>query len=148
VGEQGHARGVPPSRPPGTVRGPSTSPDVEHVRIGGLRPRFVPYFPSHFLVVCSCDVHVRETDDRIGLRFGPRPGADPPVQHVQIITLPRPHACQMSMRREPHPVRPFSVRKNDHIDAQNGHAYHGRQTTLTNETRPAVLGSTSCERRG
>jgi hypothetical protein len=35
---------------------PSTSPDVEHVRIGGLRPRFVPYFSRHFLVVCSCDV--------------------------------------------------------------------------------------------
>ena len=35
---------------------PSTSPDVEHVRIGGLRPRFVPHFSTHFLVVCSCDV--------------------------------------------------------------------------------------------
>lgn len=26
--------------------------------------------------------HVRETDDRIGLRFGPRPGADPTVHHT------------------------------------------------------------------
>jgi hypothetical protein len=26
------------------------------------------------------------------------------------------------------------------IDARNGQAYHGRQTTLTNETRPASLG--------
>ena len=53
--------------------------------------------------------HVRETDDRTGLRFGLRPGADPTVQHVQIITLPRRHACQKSMRREMRSAHPFTV---------------------------------------
>jgi hypothetical protein len=33
--------------------------------------------------------HVRETDNRIGLRFGLRPGADPTVHTQPIITLPR-----------------------------------------------------------
>ncbi len=59
---------------------PSTSPGVEHVRIAGLRPRFVPQvsnsLPGRRFVRC----HVRESDDRTGLRFGLRPGADPAVQ--------------------------------------------------------------------
>ena len=39
---------------------------------------------------------------------------------------------------------PINVNNNG-IDARNGQAYHGRQRTLTNETRPASLGSRSCE---
>ena len=35
---------------------PSTSPGVEHLRPGGLRPRFVLRFSTHFLVSCLCDV--------------------------------------------------------------------------------------------
>jgi hypothetical protein len=56
--------------------------------------------------------HVRETDNRIGLRFGPRPGADPPCTTRAIITLPRRHACQKSMRREMRSARPFTVNNN------------------------------------
>jgi len=66
--------------------------------------------------------------------------------HVGIITLPRRHACQMSMRREMRSARPFTV-NNSGIDARNGQAYHGRETTTTNEARPAVRGSRSRERR-
>ena len=63
------------------TRGPSTSTGVEHVRIGGLRPRFGPHFSNHFpCLFVRC--HVRETDNRIGLRFGTRPGADPTVHHT------------------------------------------------------------------
>lgn len=41
----------------GCTRGPPpTSPGVEHVRIGGFRPRFVLHFSTRFLVICSCDV--------------------------------------------------------------------------------------------
>ena len=31
---------------------------------------------------------------------------------IEIIALPRRHACQTSMRQEPHPVRPFPLRTN------------------------------------
>ena len=61
---------------------PSTSPDLEHGRIGGFRPRFVPQFSNHFPGCLFVRRHVRETDGRIGLRFGPRPGADPTVHHT------------------------------------------------------------------
>ena len=89
--------------------------------------------------------HVRETDSRIGLRFGPRPGADPTVHpYVQVITLPWRYACQMSMRREMRSARPFTV-NNSGIDARNGQAYHGRKNTTTNGPRPAALGWHSCE---
>jgi len=89
--------------------------------------------------------HVRETDDenRTALRSQARRRSDS-APHVQIITLPRRYACQKSMRREMRSARPFTV-NNRGIDARNGQAYHGRQTTLTNETRPASLGSRSCE---
>ncbi len=56
---------------------PPHRPMWSSVRIGGLRPRFVPHFSNHFLVRLLVRRHVREADDRIGLRFGLRPGADP-----------------------------------------------------------------------
>ena len=90
--------------------------------------------------------HVRETDDRIGLRFGPRPGADPTVHsHVQIITLPRRYACQKSMRREMRSVRPFTV-NNSGIDARNGQAYHGRKTTTHERDAAGGTGSALARR--
>jgi hypothetical protein len=49
------------------------------------------------------------------------------------------------LRQEPHPVRPLPPRTNEDIDAQNGQAYHGRKTTTPNGTRPAELGSRSCQ---
>lgn len=61
---------------------PSTSPDVEHVRIGGLRPRFLPHFSNHFLGVCSCDVTSAKLITQIGLRVGPRPGVAPTLHHT------------------------------------------------------------------
>jgi hypothetical protein len=89
--------------------------------------------------------HVREADDRTGLHFGLRPGADPAVHPiVGIITLPRRYACQRSMRREMRSARPFTV-NNSRIDARNGQAYHGRKTTTTNETRPRTVGSRAGE---
>ena len=44
------------SSSPAAVRGPSTSPDVEHVRIGGLRPRFVSHFSNHSWLSLRRDV--------------------------------------------------------------------------------------------
>jgi hypothetical protein len=44
------------------------------------------------------------------------------------------------MRREMRSARPFTVNNNS-IDARNGQAYHGRKTTTTNGTRPAVARS-------
>jgi hypothetical protein len=44
-------------------------------------------------------------------------------------------------------VRPLLVRTDDDIDDQNAQAYHGRETTTTNEARPAVWGSRLGERR-
>jgi hypothetical protein len=64
---------------------------------------------------------------------------------IEIIALSRRHACQTSMRQEPHPVRSLPLRTDDDIDDQNAQAYHGRKTTTPNGTRPAELGSRSCE---
>jgi len=60
------------------------------------------------LVVCSCDVTSAKPDkpNRTALRSQARRRSGRST-HVGIITLPRRHACQKSMRREPHPVRPF-----------------------------------------
>ena len=125
---------------------PSTSPDVEHVRIAGLRPRFVPQLlkPVHGRLFVRR--HVRESDDRTGLRFGLRPGPDPAAQPHRrnrhaAAAIRRP----VSTREEPHPVRPIQSESNISIDAQNGQAYHGRKTTTTNGTRPAVRGSRTAE---
>jgi hypothetical protein len=67
-------------------------------------------FPTsqiHFLVVCSCDVtSAKPITNRTALWSQARRRSDR-APHVQIITLPRRYACQTSMRREPHPVRPF-----------------------------------------
>ena len=41
---------------------PSTSPDLEHVRTGGLRPRFVPHFSNPLPGCLFVRRHVRETD--------------------------------------------------------------------------------------
>ena len=81
--------------------------------------------------------------NRTALRSQARRRSDR-APHVQIITLPRRYACQKSMRREMRSARPFTV-NNSGIDARNGQAYHGRKTTTTNGTRPAALGSRSCE---
>jgi hypothetical protein len=124
---------------------PSASPDVEHVRIGGLRPRFVPCFSRHFLVFCSCDVtSAKPITESTALRSQARRRSDG-APHVQIITLPRRYACQKSIHREMRSARPLTV-NNSGIDARNGQAYHGRKTTTTNGTRPAV--SRSCSREG
>jgi hypothetical protein len=40
------------------------------------------HFSNRFLVVCSCDVTSAKPINRIGLRFGHRPGADPNVHHT------------------------------------------------------------------
>ena len=119
---------------------PSTSPGVEHVRIGGFRPRFVLQFSTRFLVVCSCDVtSANRQPNRTALRSQARRRSDR-APHVQIITLPRRYACQKSMRREMRSARPFTV-NNSGIDARNGQAYHGRKTTTTNGTQPAMARS-------
>jgi hypothetical protein len=101
------------SSSPAVVRSPSASPDVEHVRIGGLRPRFPLLKP-----LPGCPFvrrHVRGTDNRIGLRFGLRPSADPTVQ--QTSTSSRCHGgtpvrsrcvgrcAQRAHHREPQPHR-------------------------------------------
>ena len=84
--------------------------------------------------------HVRETDNRIGLRFGPRPGADPTVHHT------RNHHAATAVRLSEVDASgdalsaPITVNNNG-IDARNGQAYHGRKTTTTNGTRPAVARS-------
>jgi len=124
---------------------PSTSHDVEHVRIGGLRPRFVPHFSNHFLVVCSCDVTSAKPTTESACASVSGQAQIRPCTTRPIITLSRRHACQTSMRREPHPVRPFHCGRTTNIDARNGHAYHGRKKTTTNETQPAALGSRSGE---
>ena len=123
---------------------PSTSPDVEHVRIGGLRPRFVPHFSNHFLVVCSCDVTSAKPITESDCASVPGQAQIRPCTTRPIITLPRRYACQKSMRREMRSARPFTM-NNSGIDARNGQAYHGRKTTTTNGTRPAALGSRSGE---
>ena len=44
-------------------------------------------------------------------------------------------------------MRPIHSDNNRSIRAQNGQAYHGQQSTITNGTRPAVLGSRTAEER-
>ena len=89
--------------------------------------------------------HVRETDNRIGLRFGPRPGADPTrAPHRPIITLPRRYACQKSMRREMRSARPFTVNNERHRRSEWA-GVSWPKDDATNGTRPAALGSRSCE---
>ena len=123
---------------------PSTSLDVEHVRIAGLRPRFVPYFSNHFLVVCSSDV------------TSSKPMTEPDCASVSGQAQIRPSTTLQSSRcHGGTPVRsrcvgrcaqraPFTVNNNG-IDARNGQAYHGRKTIATNGTRPKALGSRARE---
>jgi hypothetical protein len=88
--------------------------------------------------------HVRETDNRIGLRLGLRPGADPTVHDTSnhhaatAVRLSEVDASGDALSA------PITV-KNNRIDARNGQAYHGRKTTTTNGTRPAVARSRASE---
>ena len=88
--------------------------------------------------------HVRETDNRIGLRFGSKLGADPTVHHTSnhhpatAVRLSEVDASGDALSA------PITV-NNSGIDARNGQAYHGRKTTTTNEARPAVLDSCAGE---
>jgi hypothetical protein len=88
--------------------------------------------------------HVREADNRIGLRFGLRPGADPTVHHtsshhaVTAVRLSEVDASGDALSA------PITV-NNSGIDARNGQAYHGQKTATTNGTRPAALGSRAGE---
>jgi hypothetical protein len=86
--------------------------------------------------------HVRETDNRIGLRFGLRPSADPTVHHTSnhhaatAVRLSEVDASGDALSA------PITV-NNCGIDARNGQAYHGRKTIAT--TGPAAWASRSCE---
>jgi len=79
-------------------------------------------------------------DNRIGLRFGPRPSADPTVHDTSnhhaatAVRLSEVDASGDALSA------PITVNNNG-IDARNGQAYHGRKTTTTNGTRPAVARS-------
>ena len=106
-----------------------------------------PKSPIHFLVVCSCDVTsanpMIEPDcvsasGQVQIR---------PCNHVEVVTLPRRYAGQCRCPGAALSAPDFE-REQRSIDAQNGQAYHGRETTTTNGTRPAPLDSRSCERQG
>jgi hypothetical protein len=56
---------------------PFTSPDVEHVRTGGPRPRVRSPILNSPLVVCSCDVTSAELITESDCASVPRPGANP-----------------------------------------------------------------------
>ena len=127
------------SSSPAVFAAPSTSPDVEHVRIGGLRPWFVPSSQTTSWLSDGATSRPR-TDNPIGLRFGLRPGADPTVHDTSnhhaatAIRLSEVDASGDALSA------PITVNNNG-IDARNGQAYHGRKTTTTNGTRPAVARS-------
>ena len=90
--------------------------------------------------------HVREPDDRTGLRFGLRLGPDPAAQpHRRKRDAAAAIRRPVSIRKEPHRVRPIQSENNSSIDAQNGQAYHGRKTTTPNGARPTVWGSRTAE---
>jgi len=88
--------------------------------------------------------HVRETDNRIGLRLGPRPGADPtvyPTSNHHAATAVRLSEVDASGDALSAPI----TVNNSGIDARNGQAYHGRKTIATNGARPAAVGSRASE---
>ena len=89
--------------------------------------------------------HVRETDNRIGLRFGPRPGADPIVHHTSKSSRCHGGTPVRSRCVGRCAERAQSQMNNSGIDARNGQAYHGRKTIATHGTRPAAWGSRSDE---
>jgi hypothetical protein len=64
-------------------------------------------FSSRFspLVVCSCDVTSAEPTVEPDCASVSGQAQIRPAIHIEIITLPRRYAGQMSMRQEPHPVR-------------------------------------------
>lgn len=88
--------------------------------------------------------HVREADNRIGLRLGLRPGADPTVHNTSnhhaatAVRLSEVDASGDALSA------PITVNING-IDARNGQAYHGRKTTTTNGARPALARSRASE---
>jgi hypothetical protein len=105
---------------------------------------FVPHFSNHFLVVPSCDVTSAKltTESDCASVSG----------HAQIrpcTTRPNHHAATAVRLSEVDASgdalsAPITVNNNG-IDARNGQAYHGRKTTRTNGTRPAVARSRAGE---
>jgi hypothetical protein len=76
-------------------------------------------------------------DNRIGLRIGLRPGADPTVRNTSNH-----HAATAARLSEVDASgdalsAPITVNISG-IDVRNGQAYHGRKTTTTKGTRPAL----------
>jgi hypothetical protein len=100
---------------------PSASTDVEPIESTvpdhGSFPLSSSFLPGRL----PARRHVRDVNDRIGLRVRLRPRADPLVQHiVEVVTLPRWYACQVSMRQEPHSVLPISRRTPHRLSAWAG----------------------------
>ena len=104
-------------------------------------------FSTLSLVVCSCDVTSAKPTTESDCASVSGQAQIRPCTTRPIITLPRRYACQKSMRREMRSARPFTVNNNGGIDARNGQAYHGRKTTTTNGTRPALARSRTSEGR-
>jgi hypothetical protein len=83
-------------------------------------------------------------DNRVGLRFGLRPGADPTVHDTSnhdaatAVRLSEVDASGDALSA------PITV-NNSGIDARNGQAYHGRKTIAANGARPTALGSRAGE---
>ena len=132
-----------PAAPGAAPAAPSTSPDVEHIRIVGLRPRFVLHFSDLIMVVCSCDV---TSANRRSNRTACRP------QATRRSGSRNHHDAAMAVRLSEVDASgdalsaPITVNNNG-IDARNGQAYHGRKTTTTNGTRPALARSRTSEER-
>ncbi len=88
--------------------------------------------------------HVRDRGNRVGLRFGLRPAANPTVHGTSnhhaatAVRLSEVDASGDALSA------PITVNNNG-IDARNGQAYHGRKTTSTNWMRPTALGSRARE---
>ena len=116
-------------------------------RIGGLRPRFVPLdsLPGRRLA----RRHVREANDRNGLRFDLRPKRQiRPDFRFDIVTLSTALACQSSMHGSRTQCCPHS-QQNEHetgIDVQHGQAYHGRTTTRSARAAATTSPARSQER--
>jgi hypothetical protein len=87
-----------------------------------------------------------QTDDRTGLSVGLRPGADPAIEVIVATTTTLPRRYRLSEVDASGDALSAPITVNDSsIDARNGQAYHGRKTTTTNETRPALARSRASE---
>ena len=95
---------------------------------------------THFLVVPSCDVTsaklTTESDcASVSGQAQIRPSTTRPSHHAATaVRLSEVDASGAALSA------PITVNNNG-IDARNGQAYHGRKTTTTNGTRPAVARS-------